>query len=386
MTYKSRKSIHTLSAGAAIFSMFFGAGNAVFPIQLGVGAGEYLVYSLIGLIITGIGGPMLGLVASLAYKGDSLKFYSRWGQNLGYFFLVLSLALLGPFCVLPRCYIVAYSAIQSLIPNLNSLLFFILFSCCSLACTIRKNRLLNLLGYILSPILIFCLVLIILHSFVTGDLTSISTSSSSLSLAFYQGISTGYDTMDLIAAIIFSGSIWNLLSLRHKDPKEVHSVAWRASLIGGALLGFIYCGLAMAAAMHTELLQQVAPEYLLTTLAKESLPPYLSIVANLAIALACFTTVVSLTYSIARITYTEITHKRVAEHKLILGITLVSTCFALVQFATIQNILHPVLNLAYPVIIVLTILNFYESNSDSCIEHSANSSSISSIQKKLKVA
>lgn len=376
--YKSRKSIHTLSAGAAIFSMFFGAGNAVFPIQLGVGVGENLIYSLVGLLLTGIGGPMLGLVASLSFKGDSLRFYSRWGQEIGYFFLVLSLALLGPFCVLPRCYIVAFSAVESLLPNLNPLLFSMIFSICSLCCTIRKNKLLNILGYMLSPILIFCLVLIIFNSIGTGYIVGSSSVSPSTAMSFYRGISAGYDTMDLIAAIIFSGSIWNLLSLTHKDQNVIHAIAWRASLVGGLLLGLIYCGLAIAASMHSELLNTVPAEYLLTTLASECLGSYLSVVASLAIALACFTTVVSLTYAISRIASTEIAKGKFSERNLILWITVLSTCFSLVEFATIQNILHSVLNFAYPVIIILTILNFYGR------KYSLDSEVGS--QKKLKVA
>ena len=195
----------TLSTSAAIFSMFFGAGNSVFPIELGLIAGDQLPFALLGLLLTGIGGPLLGLLTTLRYQGNSRLFFSRWGAVPGNIFLILSLSLLGPFCVLPRCYIVAHAAFSSLYSEIPPLLFFGIFSSLSLICTLRKQSLLSLLGYVLSPMLLVSLVAIILSGINSEG--AVIEQPQVATTAFFYGISAGYDTMDLIAAIIFSGSI-----------------------------------------------------------------------------------------------------------------------------------------------------------------------------------
>ena len=46
-----------------LFGMFFGAGNLIFPIILGAKAGASLVPALLGMLITAVGMPLLGIVA-----------------------------------------------------------------------------------------------------------------------------------------------------------------------------------------------------------------------------------------------------------------------------------------------------------------------------------
>ncbi|MDN6641500.1 MAG: branched-chain amino acid transport system II carrier protein, partial [Tetragenococcus sp.] len=49
--------------GLMIFSLFFGAGNLIFPAGLGAEAGENLWSSMAGFLITGVALPVLGLVS-----------------------------------------------------------------------------------------------------------------------------------------------------------------------------------------------------------------------------------------------------------------------------------------------------------------------------------
>ena len=58
--------------GLMIFSLFFGAGNLIFPAELGAKAGESVFSAMGGFLITGIGLPTIGLL--------SLAFVSKKGQ------------------------------------------------------------------------------------------------------------------------------------------------------------------------------------------------------------------------------------------------------------------------------------------------------------------
>lgn len=59
-----------------LFSMFFGAGNLIFPPFLGQSAGESVWVSLIGFILSAVGLPILGVVA-IAKAGTFYDLASR---------------------------------------------------------------------------------------------------------------------------------------------------------------------------------------------------------------------------------------------------------------------------------------------------------------------
>ena len=50
-----------------LFGLYFGAGNLIFPIQMGQFAGTNFWFGLIGFLVTAIGLPFLGILA-LAYQ------------------------------------------------------------------------------------------------------------------------------------------------------------------------------------------------------------------------------------------------------------------------------------------------------------------------------
>ena len=59
-----------LLVGLTLFSMFFGAGNLIFPPFLGEQAGTSAIPALIGFCVSAVGLPMLGVIA--VAKSDGL--------------------------------------------------------------------------------------------------------------------------------------------------------------------------------------------------------------------------------------------------------------------------------------------------------------------------
>ena len=45
-----------------LFGLFFGAGNLIFPVHLGQMAGSNVWQAILGLLITGVGLPLLGVI------------------------------------------------------------------------------------------------------------------------------------------------------------------------------------------------------------------------------------------------------------------------------------------------------------------------------------
>lgn len=344
-------------AGIAIFSMFFGAGNVIFPLQVGINSGYQTPWALFGLLVTAIGGPLLGLVGATLYQGRCLDFFCRPGRKIGVIFIAVSLLLLGPFAVIPRCFVVAYSSFHAIFQDIPLPVFSLFFGIIALVCCFREKFVLPILGRIFSPILIISLLLIIFFGIYAG--TPLIDSNISPTDAFISGLECGYDTMDLIAAIFFSSSIWGLLSLQLKDKSEsnIAKTTIYSGLLGGGILGLIYVGLAFATAFNAEALSGIAPEQLMSTLSFLALGPYMGIIANLAIVVACFTTIVSLSQTIASLCAKEFFPKRINYRQSLTAIILISVSFSLLGFGMINSMIHPLIVVCYPAIIVLTLCN-----------------------------
>lgn len=355
------RSSTTWVAGLAIFSMFFGAGNVVFPLLLGITAKNHNIYANIGLLLTSIGGPLLGLFSSVLFEGNFKSFFCRIGKIPGYLLMIVTSLLLGPLAVMPRCLVVSYSSLQQFIGNTSIFTFSIISAVLIFLMLYKKNNIIPILGFVLSPVLIICLVVIIIKSlFFSG---SVFPSTLSVSKAFLYGLVTGYDTMDLIASIFFSVSIWTLLRTRlrkidhEKKPSEEIKVIIASGCIAGLLLSLIYSGFSFASSFHVNILETVEPEKLLTALANYSLGKILGSIANAAIALACFTTIMGLAVTFSEILRKDFKFSQISHQHIVLALLILTAIFSNLGFKTIMSFIHPAVEIFYPSIIVLTLCN-----------------------------
>lgn len=344
----------TLAISLAIFSMFFGAGNVIFPLLLGKYVGDQFPFGAVGLLLTSIGGPLLGLFGAILFQGHFREFFSRTGLIISPIFIVITAALLGPFAVMPRCIVVAYAAISSILPGISLMQFSFLALILVLLLLWKKTNVLDILGYILSPLLLLCLLIIIYK----GALNPGSTYHVELSSlkAFTKGLTTGYDTMDLIAAIYFSVSIWNLLKVKVKQSHVIKTTFISGS-IAGVILGLVYVGLGFAAACNMDILVDVPPEKLLVAISYHLLGPKLGILANIAVALACLTTVMGLAVTFAEIIRRDFSVTKLSYGSTIFILVFISALFSNLGFTRIMDFIHPLVALCYPAIIALTVCN-----------------------------
>ena len=92
-----------LSVGYMVFSIFFGAGNLIFPPLLAQNAGTNYPMAVIGFLTTGIGLPLLGLIAIVKVSG---KYTELVEQKVHPWFRIITFGLLylaiGPLFAVPR--------------------------------------------------------------------------------------------------------------------------------------------------------------------------------------------------------------------------------------------------------------------------------------------
>lgn len=347
-----------LSTGFAMFSMFFGAGNIIFPLVVGQYAGSHNLFAIFGLILTAVVMPFAGVIAMLLYDGDYQKFFGKLGKIPGFILTLAILSLLGPLGSVPRCIALSYSTLKSSFPSLPSIWFSAGACVLVFILSVKKNRLIDLLGKILTPILLLTLFIIIIKGLLTPtDSTQVIPENENL---FLYGLKEGYQTMDLMAAFFFSSAIILILkkqSEQQADKKNYISLTMQASIVGAALLSLVYIGFSYIASFHAQSLSIKGNDELLSALTIKIAGPSAGLLACMTISLACLTTAIALSSVCADFIKKEVLQNKIS-YSWVLALSLIVTFFvSTFEFNGISAFLGPVLEVCYPCLIVLTICN-----------------------------
>lgn len=343
-----------------MFSMFFGSGNLVFPIVVGqLSAGHFNLASL-GIFITGVIVPFLGILGMLLFNGNSNDFFSRLGKPAIFWFSLFALSLMGPFGVLARCITVAHGAYRLIQPEMPLWIFSALFCAVIFFLTIRKNKIVPVLGTILTPLLLASLAAIAIFGLASNDLPAASPGSGWES--FKEGIFQGYQTMDLLAAFFFSSFVIKHLQ-DHKamqtNPSSSLPIFFRSSLIGAGLLAAIYFALVVLGAMYAPQLDSVPPQEMLGFIAQQSLGPWSAPVVCAAVILACLTTAVVLASLFADFLRKEVSKERIGPASALIATLTIAFFISTLEFSGIAKFIGPILEIIYPALIVLTLFNIF---------------------------
>jgi branched-chain amino acid:cation transporter, LIVCS family len=345
-----------LSTGLAMFSMFFGAGNVIFPLVIGQTAGNQTPFAISGLLLTAVGVPFLGLLAIVLFKGNYQNFFNRLGKVPGFLIAAFIMLLIGPFGGLPRCIALSYATLNHTWTSLPFEIFSSLACLLIFLCTWKKSRIVDIVGTFLTPLLLLCLFVIVIAGLLTAE--QLPASDWSAGDAFKHGLIEGYNTMDLLASFFFSSIIFNSLSKgKEYSEKKIFSLAVQASCIGAALLGIVYIGFSLVAAYHADGLAFNGSGELLGALTLKILGPYAGLVASATIALACLTTAIALAAVFAEFLQKVITQGRISYFQSLLITLVLSYGVSTLEFSGIVALLSPVLQIVYPALILFTIAN-----------------------------
>lgn len=361
MSYYQKSDLYV--TGMAIFAMFFGAGNIIFPLAMGQETLEQVPFALVGLLLTAIVVPFSGLLAMFLYEGQVRAFFGRLGRQWGLLLALFIIALLGPLGSTPRCIALSYSTFNLTFPGVTPVLFNVIACICLFMMAYTKKRLLGVLGYALTPLLLGLLALIVIKGLWDIPEAQVSSSQMEASTAFWTGLKEGYKTMDLLAAFFFAPVIISLTQAKvHSvlNSKKRFLFVLKASVIGAVLLAVVYIGFSLLATLHSEDLQGIAPENLLGVIALKILGPYAGLIVCLTVILACLTTAVALISAFAGFLHEEVLGRRFS-YPWILALSVFATflvaCF---EFQGISQFLNPILEVCYPALMLLTGYNLIE--------------------------
>ncbi len=342
-----------LTVGFALFTMFFGAGNMVLPLYLMQKWPNHWLPAFVGFCITGVLVTFLGLIAAVLAGGNVKKFFAPLGFTIGITLQIILIAIEGPFGIVPRSFIIAYGTIKTLWP-INQHLFYIISCIIVFYLAINKNRIVKVIGNILTPTMLVFLALIVTYSLLTIDIKNLNFTINH-SESFLDGLSEGYLTYDLPGAIYFTSIAMFYLTSLSPNKEEVLSNGIKASLLSAGLLIFVYSLFIYLGLSHRELLQNTPPEQILPKIVTGSLGPIVSIIFGIFTYFACITTAVA-----ASSIWTDFIHHYFPKlnQKAILFVTLCIAFFmSSMDFTNLMQLLGKVLNIIYPILMGLTIYN-----------------------------
>lgn len=252
---KGLRPAQLLAVGGMLFSMFFGAGNLILPPLLGLQAGTEVVPAMAGFLVAGIGLPVLGIVA-VAVCGGVRELAGRVSPLFASVFIALMYLTIGPFLAIPRTSSTAFEMLKPLLPATDAASstamavgFSVLFFGVAFLLALRPGLLSRVLGRFSAPALIL-LIAAVVGAAVLGGLGEPAAPHAPYDAgAAAHGFLTGYQTMDLLAALCFGIVVAaNVRELGVSDPKRVAGSISGAGLVAGALMAVIYCGLAFVGA------------------------------------------------------------------------------------------------------------------------------------------
>ena len=351
---------HLILISLTLFSMFFGAGNLIFPPFLGQNAGTQAPLALIGFLITAVGFPILGIVAVTRFHGLD-KLAAKAHPRLGLLLAILIYLCIGPLLAIPRTATVPFEmAILPLLPQtlpasfalaLFSALFF--FVCWMLAR--NPGKLVDRLGKMLTPLLLL-LIVIVFAAMLAHPLGSAGPAQPVYAQhPLLQGFLEGYQTMDALAALNF-GIVISLIirALAIRDEQEVSRTSMKAGLLAGAILALVYFMLTWLGMelSSTPVLQNGAQTL---SLAVVSLFGNGGLILMVVIfLLACATTCVGLLSSCSEF-FSSLTPK-ISYRTWLLILTVFAFVISNFGLSAILSFSTPILNMIYPMALVLTLL------------------------------
>lgn len=351
--YKNKE---TLVTAFALFSLFFGAGNLIFPPLLGFQSGNMWWLVAIGFSLSAVLIPIFGILAHAKLQGTIFDF----GKKVSPIFSLIYSVLIYVICVVlpsPRTASVTHEiAIQPFFDTpyiVTSIFYFILV----FVFVMNRSKILDLLGKILTPTII-----IILFAIIGITLFSINFNFGDTKFAspFTHGFQEGYQTFDAVAAIVVGGVIIVSINLKneHSSYEDKKMLIRKAAWIAGVSLFLIYMGLILTGALfHGSFDATISRTALLSGISLKTLGNTANLLLSILVSLACFTTAVGIVTGTADFAK----HLFKGSDKAFL-LTAILGCVlgvAMGQFNvnTIITIAIPSLMFIYPITIVLILLN-----------------------------
>jgi LIVCS family branched-chain amino acid:cation transporter len=344
-----------------LFSMFFGAGNLIFPAFLGRSAGVEVWLSLAGFIITAVGLPILGVI-TVAKAGSFHNLATRVHPLFALIFPLLIYVSIGPGLAIPRAGSISFEmGLKPFLPQtlmdkpIMLLGYTVVFFAITLWLSLNPSKLVDRFGKLLTPLLLLMIVVIFIKSMITPIGAFSSPSETYNETPFFQGFLDGYLTMDALAALVFGIVVANTLRAKGvQDSNQLSKYMSFAGIGAGILLASIYGILGYLGASSASVGQPENGAQVLTIVMNELFGQTGILMLGLLFTLACLCVCIGLIISCSQ--YFSETLSFLSYKGWAVVLAIVSMIVANMGLTQILSVSVPILGAIYPVAVVLITL------------------------------
>lgn len=347
--------------GLMIFSLFFGAGNLIFPPMIGKEAGTNIPITMIFFAVTAIVFPILGIIA--VAKSDGLKnLAGRVDPIFAIVFTVATYLAIGPALAMPRAGTLPFEiAISPYLPKESSVkvalfIYTTVFFGVVYWLSLNPNKLLDRISKITSPVFLVLIFMLFIGTFIKpmGNYpqpAEIYTKNFGL-----QGFLDGYLTLDALAALNYGLVVVFVIKSKNIiEEGKITKIVITTGIFAGMILFTVYMMLAHVGASSASMFPHTknGAEILANTV-KYSYGSFGAILLASIFTIACLNIGVGLTTSISQ--YFNLLIKKVP-YKLWATIWVIwSYILANMGLNKIMEYSVPVLLAIYPASLVLIML------------------------------
>lgn len=353
---KKAKNPGFIVVGVALFSMFFGGGNLIFPLWIGSIASGHGDLGLAGFLASGVFLPFLAVYLVVSCGGDYRKVFDALPPRVGKILIAALMLFWIPFGSAPRCINIAYAAYSHAGLSGSLVIYSVIYSLLVWVICYRRSQILDFLGYVVTPLLVVSIGAMIFVS--TGSDLAVSQSTLTGKEVLLTSFLAGYNTQDFIAAFFFTGAIVDLIRAGG-ESKISKSFVLKSGLVGVSLISLIYIGMIYTGLANSSFLAGISKDRLLVTLSDNLAGTGLNWVSLAAITLSCHSTSVALVLVFARFLQEALqspswTYLRCVNLTVVLvGIAATS------GFESLSSIMEVSMGILYPAMLCLTAYVFF---------------------------
>ena len=344
-----------------LFSLFFGAGNLIFPPFLGQNAGNLTPQAILFFCITAVALPVLGVI--VVSKFDGLENLANLVHpKFAFIYTILIYLSIGPGLGIPRAASLPFEmAVAPYLPaEVNRTLFLVAFSavffCIAAWLASTPNKLVDRIGKFLTPSLLCLIIFVFINFLFNGTKNLAQAQSAYMENPFVKGFLEGYLTMDTIAALNFGFVISSTLqNLGITDKKKTVSYTILTGIIAGMILAGVYFMLSYMGMCSSGVFEiQENGAWTLRCIVHDLFGEFGAIVLAAIFTLACLTTCVGLITSISQY-FSTLTKKITYQHWVFI-ISIFSFMICNQGLNVLLSVSVPLLDAIYPISIVLIVL------------------------------
>ncbi len=355
---KKKQRLDIMVIGFALFAMFFGAGNMIFPPKLGLETGSRWAVGFASFTFADAGLALVTILAMIRGTGNLSGITQRVGRLPSMLLGVSVFLCVGPLMAVPRTAASTFElGVAPVFHTDARVIFAIVFFAVVFALSVRPSKVIDIIGKFLTPALYVALLVMIVRGIVNPVGAVMDTGATG---AFATGITAGYQTMDVFGAIIFTVLITQTLSERKYEGKDRFKVVVRSGLVAVVGLTIVYGGLAYLGATASSVYDtSIGQSELLINIMSANMGRAGVVLLGIVVALACLTTAIGLTSSAASY-FSDLTKNKVSYKLFVAVICVFSAVVSNFGIDTIVSFSSPILTVVYPAVLTLIALSFFD--------------------------